>query len=119
MNVRWSRLRTVVVGLALVMGLASCQGADGSDAAAGVARMAITNVPADVACIRVTAAGARTVSHDFDVTAGQPATFLIHGLPVGEVTFSALGLPSACSSSSSAEEATWTSDSVAAPRRAS
>lgn len=58
MYVRWSGFWEVVLGLGLALSLGGCQGSDGAaGAGVGVARMAITNVPADVVLI---AAGCQT-----------------------------------------------------------
>jgi type VI protein secretion system component Hcp len=55
----------------------------------GEAALAITNAPADGTCIQVTAVGNRTVTQSFNVPAGASSLLSLHGLPEGQVTFTA------------------------------
>jgi cysteine-rich repeat protein len=79
---------------------------------AASARFAVTSVPADVSCIRITAAGNPTVHTLVDVTPGQPASFNLTGQPLGVVAFSAEAFPSICAVVGAGTVATWVSDPV-------
>lgn len=78
----------------------------------GQARVAITNAPSDVRCIRVNAAGTRVVSNTFAVTSGARTVFTVSGLPIGLVTFTADAFSQLCVLVNDATVPTWVSDSV-------
>jgi hypothetical protein len=79
----------------------------------GVARIALTQAPVDVACLRLTVDGTRRVVKLFSVTAGQSTVFTVGGLPVGSDTFTGEVFDVACASiGSSAPD--WLSDPVVA-----
>jgi hypothetical protein len=75
----------------------------------GSARMAVSQVPGDVQCITVAAAGSRTVKQSFPVTPGQSAFLLFEGIPTGLVTFKAAAFPVGCNALTGAH-ASWLSD---------
>ncbi|HXT99464.1 MAG TPA: Ig-like domain-containing protein [Polyangia bacterium] len=85
----------------LLATMAAAQAAGGcgrvtADGATGEVQVALTNVPADVNCVRVVADGSRQVVGDMDVQPGQPTTFRMGGLPVGSVSFSARAFSTGC-----------------------
>jgi hypothetical protein len=96
--------------LALVASLGACSPpADEEDVATAV--LSLVQVPADIHCVRITAAGSRTVVKSFDATPGASATFSLSRLPVGAVTFSGEAFAAACSAvGMSAPD--WVSDPV-------
>jgi hypothetical protein len=71
-------------------------------------------VPADVRCIRLTAAGSRTVSRLFDVVSGASSVLVMNGVPVGAVQFSGDAFGDACGAVSPASAANWSSEPVTA-----
>jgi hypothetical protein len=72
--------------------------------------LAITQAPSDVSCVRVVAAGARTVNAAFDVKAAQSTVFEMGGLPIGTVSFRAEAFTGPCADPPG--EATYASDSI-------
>jgi len=80
----------------------------------GSAQLAITQVPADVACIRIDAAGVRSVQRDYDVTPGQSSILPLHGLPAGDVKFNANAFAGACAQVAPGSAPTWVGDPVTA-----
>ena len=87
-SLHWTRL--LLAGLPLAV---ACAGADpdqGSqtDGDYASARIAITQAPADVLCISITAQGSRTVQQSFDVMPGQSTVLPMNRLPTGLVTSS-------------------------------
>jgi hypothetical protein len=78
----------------------------------GVVRVAITSVPADVRCIRLTATGSRTVSRLFDVAPNMSSVLLMSGVPTGMVQFSGDAFADACGAVSAVSVPTWSSDPV-------
>jgi hypothetical protein len=73
--------------------------------------LAISTVPPDVACLRLTAAGpGRTFSREIDTMPGANVDESFAGLPLGTVQFLAEAFPAACTSVSKATIATWISD---------
>ena len=111
---------TLVAPVALVMlsALAACT-AGSNDAGDGrplddaTARIAITQAPSDVSCLRVSVAGARSVSRSFDVKQGQSTVFVLSGLPDGAATFLAEAFPQSCVYVGASSTADWVSDAVA------
>lgn len=78
----------------------------------GSARLAITNVPEDVSCIRIDAVGSNSVTTFVDVTPGQPADINLDAQPVGLVSFSAEAYPAICPVITNNTIPTWVSDPV-------
>jgi hypothetical protein len=100
----------VTVALGVVIG---CQGAatpGGADDLVGTASLAILSAPPDGTCIQVTAAGAQTVIHRFDVAAGSSTVLALTGLPLGHVAFSAQAFGSACAVVKPGTVASWVTE---------
>jgi hypothetical protein len=73
--------------------------------------LAITAVPTDVTCVRLTAAGpGRTVSREVDVMAGAEVNESFGGLPLGTVDFLGEAFTGACTAVSKATIPAWVSD---------
>ena len=88
-----------------------------SDVAAedmGSVSIELKRAPNDAACLRLTADGATTVAHTFDLTPGQASTLSMGGLPLGQVVFTAEAFSSACASVTAQSIATYNSDAVTA-----
>jgi hypothetical protein len=103
-----------VVGAA-VLAIAGCGGDGAEEEALGSAEIQITQVPADVSCIRIVAAGSSRVSQQsFDVAAGQSSVLAMQGLPTGAVTFSGDAFPTPCSQVGSMSTPTYIADPVVA-----
>ena len=95
--------------LLAAFGLSACSPAPTDE---GMVRLALATVPAGVACVQVTAAGAvRTSIRNLDVAAGRPYTQLLTGLPVGTVSFSGQAFPVACVAIATSAP-TWDADPV-------
>lgn len=78
----------------------------------GSARLAVTDVPSDVSCIRVDAVGGTTVTTLVDVTPGLPADIELDAQPIGLVAFSAEAYPAICAVVTDSTVPTWLSDTV-------
>lgn len=77
--------------------------------------LALAAVPADVGCVRVTAAGSgRTVTRELDVTPGTSLDEPFSGLPLGTVSFSADGFAAGCGAVTKATVPAWVSDTQVA-----
>jgi hypothetical protein len=102
--------------LALMLALSACSASPPPDdtAAVGSARAAITQVPPSVSCIRLVAAGTRTVINNFDVTPGQSATLTMTNLPVGNLTFTGFAYGSTCALVANDQQPLWASAPTAA-----
>ena len=75
----------------------------------------IENVPADVACVRITASSTdRQVVRDVAVTLGQSVTESFSGLPIGTVVFQAAAYSQTCDSVTKSTVPSWISDEVSA-----
>ena len=106
-----SPLRSMVVCLGLATAAAVAGGcASNRSDDVGVVRLAITAIPADVSCLRLTATGARTVVQQFDVAPGTDASLLVAGLPTGTVVISADAFAAACAMAGDHTTANWISD---------
>jgi hypothetical protein len=108
-----SRIGSLGMVLVAVNALLGC-GEPAAPEEVGTVRVAITAVPADVGCIRLTAVGSRTVTEPFDVTAGASSVLLLGGVPTGGVQFSGDAFAGACASVTAQAVPTWTSDPVTA-----
>lgn len=112
------RLKTISLSLALVtqFALVACGSSDEQpEGPTASATVALTQVPSNVSCISITAAGTRTVTKAFDVMAGQSsASLALNGLPTGSVTFSGSAYSTACSSVGSMSTAAFVADPVMA-----
>jgi hypothetical protein len=73
----------------------------------------ITEVPSDVRCVRITAAGeARSVIREIESTGGATLTESLTGLPIGTVTFTGEAFTAACTSVTKSTVAPWASAPV-------
>jgi len=73
--------------------------------------LAIAMVPADVACIRITATGTgRIIARELDVSPGGALTESFGGLPLGSVGFVGEAFAGACDSVSKSTVPSWISD---------
>ena len=110
----WNRYVSGLLSVAALLAAASQTGCVSApdDEEVGVVRVAITSVPADVRCIRLTAAGSRTVSRLFDVVPGTSSVLVMNGTPLGAVQFSGDAFGDACGAVTPASAATWSSDPV-------
>lgn len=84
------------------------------DGPVGTAEARITQVPSNVGCISITASAGRSVTDNFDVTAGQSAVLHLGNLPVGNVTFTAVAYALGCAQSAGAQP-TWGSNALTVP----
>ncbi|MGB8295019.1 MAG: hypothetical protein WCG85_06295 [Polyangia bacterium] len=79
----------------------------------GQVTLSIEDVPADVACLRITATGeSRQVVHDLDVTVGQSVSESFSGLPIGTVVFQGAAYSQTCDKVTSSTVPSWISDDV-------
>jgi hypothetical protein len=75
----------------------------------------ITEVPADVRCVRISAAGeTRTVVREVESTGGATLTESLTGLPIGTVVFTGEAFTAACTSVTKSTVAPWASAPVEA-----
>lgn len=108
MSIRFASFASIVVASSAALYACAAPSSQTREAV-GSALATITQVPPQVACIEVRAAG---VSARFDVTPGQSSKLAMGGLPTGSVTFTALAYPVACSVLNAGTTATWASDPV-------
>jgi hypothetical protein len=112
-----ARLVCSIVPL-LALSLFPLQGCDDNSAASKPesveqVTLHIESVPADVACLRITAAGAtREVVRDLDVTVGQSVSESFSGLPIGTVVFQAAAYSQICDKVTNSTVPSWISDEV-------
>ena len=79
----------------------------------GQVTLYVEDVPADVACLRITAGGTtREVVRDLDVTQGEAVTESFSGLPIGTVVFQAAAYSQICDKVTSSTVPTWISEEV-------
>ncbi len=98
----------------VAMAACSSNGQDGSsDGVMGQARISIQEVPQDVQCVQIVAAGSVSTSRSFDVVPGEGSVFTLNGLPLGEVSFSGEAFPTACAQLGDGAAA-WVADPVVA-----
>jgi len=101
-----------VVALALSLSALACSGPGADQPQLGSAVLALTQAPAEVRCVRVTAVGSRSVVRAFDTTGGQSTQFEMSGLPLGLVTLTGEAFDSACAQVTAASVPGWVSDPV-------
>jgi hypothetical protein len=73
----------------------------------GSAELSLTSVPEDLSCLKVTLSGSRSTNKSFDVTPGEPASFVIDRLPLGLVRVEATGFEESCSNVTSSSVPNW------------
>src|SRR5262245_53898181 len=94
----------------------ACSGGDPAnntrDGSVGEVRIALSVIPDDVHCLRITIAGSsRSAEQSFDVAPGQTSTaLLVTGAPIGNGTASAEAFSLACSAVTPDSVADWVSD---------
>jgi YVTN family beta-propeller protein len=110
------RTRAAIALSLLAAGAAvACSPLGGGGDHVGRVQIAITDVPADVHCLRITAAGdTRTVVVVHDVSPAQSAVFALNGLPVGVVTFTGEAFGGSCAAVNDTTIPDWISDPVEA-----
>jgi len=83
----------------------------GSGEGEGSVQLALAEIPADVACIRVNAAGAeRTLVRNLGVEPGKTFTTTLAGVPLGAVVFSAGAFAAACDDVTASATPAWVSE---------
>ncbi len=102
--------RRLLAALALLAApVISCSA---KDDAVGVVHLALTQVPSDVRCIRVTATASRVVTQLFDVAPGGSTVLQVTGVPTGVVQFTVDAFAETCGAVTSTTGANWSSDPV-------
>ena len=98
-----------------VLAVIGCSG-DGADREelTGRAEIAITQVPPDVLCVRIVAAGSRVSQQSFNVMPGQSSILALNALPTGAVTFSGDAFNSPCNQVGGMSTPTYVADPVMA-----
>lgn len=103
----------MVLALPLIGWCLGCSAGPG-EATASVT-VALSAVPDDVACVRITAVGSsRTATALRPVAPGHDESFNLNGLPLGFVTFTGEAFSTVCALVSDSSLATWVSDPVQA-----
>src|SRR5262245_38735326 len=92
--------------------IAGCGRPDSDGGSSGEIQLALTSVPADVLCLRVTVDGPRDVTQLFGLKAGEPAVFAMGRLPVGRATVSADAFAVPCDGVSAAAVAAYVAESA-------
>jgi hypothetical protein len=95
--------------------LAGCddKSAGSNPESVGQVTLSIEDVPADVACLRISATGAtREVVRDIEVIQGQSVSESFSGLPIGTVVFQASAYSQICDKVTSSTIPSWVSDEV-------
>lgn len=91
------RLLTVVGVSSMMVVLGAACGIERPDGSVGEARIALTEVPTGIACIRLTASGSRIVEKTFDAAHGaQDSVVQMEELPLGDVSFTGEAFAEAC-----------------------
>lgn len=93
-KIQWLLMSLVAGGFSACSSSTPSHG-DAEDAT-GEVSLALTSVPADVACLKVSVTGSRPVTQLIDVTAGSGATYTLSRLPLGIVTVSGEAFSQAC-----------------------
>jgi hypothetical protein len=106
-------LRMVFLSTA-VLAVIGCGSEGADDELTGRAEIAITQVPPDVRCVRIVAAGSRVRQQDFNVMPGQSSILALNALPTGTVTFSGDAFNSPCNQVGGMSTPTYTADPVTA-----
>jgi hypothetical protein len=105
MRARWPLLLSLPLASAAGCSSSTTAGVDDPVASASVA---LTQIPADVACVRITVTGStRRDVRAFDVAAGGTATLSMADLPLGAVTFLGEAFSSACAAVGPASAPSW------------
>lgn len=94
-KINWLFMSLVAGGIISACSSSSSPGSD-ADSESGQVSLALTSVPADVTCVKVSVTGSRPVMQLIDVTPGSGATYTLARLPLGIVTVAAEAYPQAC-----------------------
>jgi thermolysin len=122
MSSRDSRRFGRIVVAAAAVGFLACSKGGGGDSSpgdnVGVARIAITQAPADATCARIRIQGTSFVEKTFSLKPNDSTVFTISGIPVGLDKFSAETFQEGCAAVTPTSVPTWVSDpvSVMVPR---
>jgi len=93
--------------------LLGCDGNSGGAQPVEQVSLHIEDVPADVACLHITATGtSRQVERDLDVIEGQSVSESFSGLPIGAVVFQAAAYSQTCDKVTKSTVPSWISDEV-------
>ena len=106
-----------VVPLALALFACSNGSQDGGGLDDATARLAITQAPSDVSCLRLSVTGTRAIARLFDLKPQQSTVFVLSGLPDGKQTFLAEAFAQSCAFVGASSSAGWISDPVDAVLR--
>jgi hypothetical protein len=99
------------VTAAMLAPLTGCDHGKPDSTETGTALLSVDDIPEDVACVRVTAAGEfRQEVADYVVVPGTNLSESLSGLPVGKVLFSANAYSQACESVTKSTTPMWLSD---------
>ncbi|MFZ5893866.1 MAG: metallophosphoesterase [Myxococcota bacterium] len=79
---------------------------------AGRVQLALSSVPNDAGCLRVTAEGSRSLTRLFSLEAGTSPKLVLDRLPLGIVRIDAQAFATGCSAVGNATAASWVSESV-------
>ncbi len=104
--------KLLLLGVGFSTSIAACGSRSPGPEEIGAVRLSVGVAPADALCLRVTAAGSRTVTRRFDLAPGQAAALLVDRLPTGGVSFAAEAFAVACAVLPGALAPRWVSDPV-------
>ncbi len=104
---------SIVLSLGVLAAVTACQSSSDEGEDIGTAELNLLDVPIGVGCIRVSAAGSRVVTRNFDVFSNQHSQFSMNGLPLGNVLFSAEAFNTTCSGIGSTV-ASWSGGPISA-----
>ncbi len=108
-------LPRTALALTAVVAMGGCLDESARDANTSQVVIALSAVPDDVQCLRVTAVGTgRTVVREFEVAAAQAFSEALTGVPLGTVSFTGEAFGARCASVSRTTHPGWVSDDVAA-----
>jgi hypothetical protein len=94
-KINWLFMSLAAAGIGSACSSSSSQDG-GPEGDTGQVSLAITSVPTDVTCVKVSVTGSRSVTQLIDVTPGSNSTYPLTRLPLGIVTVSADAFPQAC-----------------------
>jgi hypothetical protein len=83
---------------------------DPAEPQAGSVELSLSAIPSDAACLRVVAAGSRTVTRLFGLTPGTTPTFAVDRLPLGIVVLDAQVFAVACTAVGSITVPNWVAE---------
>lgn len=104
---------STLISLSAITGSISCSSdpsASEGETEAGGLELSLANVPADTACLRVSASGSRSVTRSFGLLKGTTPTFRIDRLPVGVITVDAQAYAGTCASITASTTPNWVTE---------